>query len=74
MIVTNTVSEYFSDEELEDSLRMMFEYDEMFDIDFRTVFNQIKDLDEDYFELSFRGRLFNIDKITGGVIEVEPNG
>ena len=72
--MTNTVSEYFSDEELEDSLRMMFEYDEMFDIDFRTVFNQIKDLDEDYFELSFRGRLFNIDKITGGVIEVEPNG
>lgn len=71
MIVTNTVSEYFSDEELEDSLRMMFEYDEMFDIDFRTVFNQIKDLDDDYFELSFRGRLFNIDKVTGGVLEVE---
>ena len=71
MIVTNTVSEYFSDEELEDSLRMMFEYDEMFDIDFRTVFNQIKDLDDDYFELSFRGRLFNIDKITAGITEVE---
>lgn len=69
--MTNTVSEYFSDEELEDSLRMMFEYDEMFDIDFRTVFNQIKDLDDDYFELSFRGRLFNIDKVTGGVLEVE---
>ena len=69
--MTNTVSEYFSDEELEDSLRMMFEYDEMFDIDFRTVFNQIKDLDDDYFELSFRGRLFNIDKITAGITEVE---
>ena len=68
--MTNTFSPYFTDEDLEQSLRLMFEYDEMWDMDFRTVFNQITD-EEDYFQLRLRGRVFRIDKVTGGVSEVE---
>ena len=68
--MTNTFSPYFTDEDLEQSLRLMFEYDEMWDMDFRTVFNQITD-EGDYFQLRLRGRVFRIDKITGGVSEVE---
>ena len=65
--MTNTVSDYFSDEDLEQNLRTMFEYDEMFDMDFRTVFSQIVDYDEDNFELKLRSRTFHIDKITGAI-------
>ena len=68
--MTNTFSPYFTDEDLEQSLRLMFEYDEMWDMDFRTVFNQITD-EGDYFQLRLRGRVFRIDKVTGGVSEVE---
>lgn len=67
--MTNTISDYFTDEDLEQNLRTMFEYDEMFDMDFRTVFNQIEDTGEDY-SLKLRGRTFKIDKITGSVEEV----
>lgn len=67
--MTNTVSDYFTDEDLEQSLRTMFEYEEMFDMDFRTVFSQISD-DGDFFKLNLRGRCFKIDKVTGGVMEV----
>ena len=70
-MVTNTVSDYFTDEDLEQNLRTMFDYDEMFDIDFRTVFNQITEYDEDNFELKLRQRTFRIDKITGAISEVE---
>ena len=68
--MTNTFSPYFTDEDLEQSLRLMFEYDEMWDMDFRTVFNQITD-EGDYYQLRLRGRVFRIDKVTGGVSEVE---
>jgi predicted component of type VI protein secretion system len=68
--LANTVSEYFTDEDLESNLRLEFEYEEMFDMDFRTVFNQIEDMGE-FLQLRLRGRVFQIDKITGGVNEVE---
>ena len=68
--MVNTISEYFTDEDLEQSLRLQFDYDEMFDMDFRTVFSQIEDIGG-VLQLKLRGRTFNIDKITGGVSEVE---
>ena len=68
--MANTISEYFTDEDLEQSLRLQFEYDEMWTMDFRSVFNQITD-EGDYLQLKLRGRIFRIDKITGGVSEVK---
>lgn len=68
--MANTISEYFTDEDLEQSLRLQFEYDEMWTMDFRSVFNQITD-EGDYLQLKLRGRIFKIDKITGGVTEVK---
>lgn len=61
---------YFTSKELETQLRLQFPYDEMFDIDFRTVFSHIVDVG-DVYQLRLRGRLFNIDKITGIVSEVK---
>lgn len=68
--MTNTISDYFTDEDLEQNLRTMFDLEEMFDMDFRTVFNQIEDNGEDY-SLKLRGRTFSIDGITGSVEEVK---
>ena len=68
--MANTISEYFTDEDLEQSLRLQFELDEMWTMDFRSVFNQITD-EGDYLQLKLRGRIFRIDKITGGVSEVK---
>ena len=69
--MSNTISEYFTDEDLEQNLRTMFEYEEMFDMDFRTVFSQITDYNDENFELKLRQRTFHIDKITGAIEEVE---
>ena len=63
------VGEYFTDDELESQLRLQFDYEEMWDIDFRTVFSQIVDRGDDFF-LEFRNRQFSINKITGEVSEV----
>ena len=68
--MANTISEYFTDEDLEQSLRLQFELEEMWSMDFRSVFNQITDEGE-YLQLKLRGRIFKIDKITGGVSEVK---
>ena len=68
--MANTISEYFTDEDLEQSLRLQFELEEMWSMDFRSVFNQITD-EGDYLQLKLRGRIFKIDKITGGVTEVK---
>lgn len=68
--MSNTLSEYFTDEDLENQLRLQFDEEEMWDMDFRTVFNQVEDIG-DVFQLRLRGRVFNIDKVTGGVLEVE---
>jgi hypothetical protein len=64
------LSEYFTDEELICQLRLQFEWEEMWDIDFTTIFQSIEDMG-DYFSLNFRNRVFHIDKITGIVVEVE---
>lgn len=61
---------YFTAKDLEAQLRLQFPYSEMFDIDFRTVFSQIEDAGACY-QLRLRGRLFNIDKVTGIVSEVK---
>ena len=63
------LSPHFSDSDLISNLRLQFEYDEMFDVDFRSLFNQIEEREHDYF-LRFRGRKFSIDKITSAVKEV----
>ena len=65
------IGEYFTDDELETQLRLQFDDEEQWDVDFKTVFNQIEDRGEDLY-LEFRGRKFSIDKITGVVSEIEP--
>lgn len=64
------LSEYFTDEEFISQLRLQFDYEEMWDIDFRTIINRVMD-NGDKLYLEFRDRKFNIDKITGIVTEVE---
>ena len=64
------VGEYFTDDELESQLRWQFDYEEMWDVDFRIVFSQIVDRGDDFF-LEFRNRQFSINKITGEVTEVQ---
>ena len=68
--MVNTISPYFTDEELESQLRMQFPYEQMYDMDFRTVFNQIEDIG-DCLQLRLRGFIFHIDKITGVVTKVK---
>lgn len=60
------LSPYFTDDELLSQLRLQFDYDEMFDFDFRQIFSQIVERDNDFY-LRFRGKEFSIDKRTGGV-------
>ena len=71
-MATNTVSEYFTDEELCSQLRMQYSLDEMWRIDFMSLLSQVVDIGE-CFELKIKGRVFNINKITGGVSEVKTN-
>lgn len=68
--MANTISPYFTDEDLESQLRMQFPYEQMYDMDFRTVFNQIEDIG-DCLQLRLRGFIFHIDKITGVVTKVK---
>ena len=63
-------SDFFSDEDLETQLRLQFDYEEMWDFDFRIIFSQIIDRVDDYY-LEFRGRRFSIDKITGDVTDLD---
>ena len=63
------VSEFFTDEELESQLRLHFDPDSQWDIDFTAFFNQIVDRGADLY-LDIRGRKFSIDKLTGFVVEV----
>lgn len=65
------VSEYFSDEELSSQLRMFFDAEEQYDVDFRIFFNQIEERESDYY-LEIRGKQFSIDKITGSVTLLNP--
>lgn len=63
------VSEYFTDEELETQLRMHFDYDKMWTINFRNFFNNIID-NGSYLYLKIYDREFHIDPLTGVVTEV----
>ena len=66
----NTVSPFFTDEDLTTQLMVQFDEEEMYTMDYRTVFNQIEDIG-DCLRLRLRGKVFNIDKITGVVEEVK---
>lgn len=68
--MANTISKYFTDEDLESQLRMQFPLEKMYTMDYKTVFNQIEDIGE-CFQLRLRGCLFHIDKITGVVTKVK---
>ena len=63
------MSGYFTVDDVITQLKLQFTYDEMHDIDFRTVLSHIEDAGK-YFTLRLRGRLFRIDKVTGIVAEV----
>ena len=65
----NTVSDYYSDEDLEAELRGFFDEDEMWNIDFKTLFKQIEDYNDIYFTLNIKDRTFYIGKINCEVIE-----
>ena len=65
-----TISPLFTDEEVEENLRDFFEYEEMYTMDFKTVFNQMEDVG-DFLRLRLRGRVFDVSKETGIVVEVE---
>ncbi|WP_407415824.1 hypothetical protein [Methanobrevibacter sp.] len=63
------LSEWVTDDDICAQLRLQFDYDEMWDMDFKTVFSHVIDRGEDLY-LELRGRKFSIDKITGAVTEV----
>ena len=63
------LSEWVTDDDICTQLRLHFDYDEMWDMDFKTVFSHVIDRGEDLY-LELRGRKFSIDKITGTVTEV----
>ena len=71
--MANTLSEYFTDEDLERQLRMQFDINQQYTMNFKTVFNQIQDIG-DCFMLRLRNRIFYIDKITGVVTEKDDGG
>lgn len=64
------ISDYFTDEELETQIRQQFDPEEMWDMDFKTIFGQIEDNGNDYYELRLRNRTFHIDKITAAITEI----
>lgn len=68
--MTNTLSPYFTDEDLVAQLSAMFEENVRHTFDYKRVFHEIDDVG-DCLQLKFRGRVFNIDKVTGDLTEVE---
>ncbi len=66
--MTNTISTYFTDEDLEHQIRLQFPEEEMYTMDYKTVFNQIED-EGNYLSLRLRGKKLLIDKLTGVVKE-----
>ena len=68
--MTNTVSPYFTDEDVCSQLRLQYSMEEMWRIDFKALLSQITDIG-DVYQLKIQGRTFNIDKITGGITEVK---
>ena len=64
-----SVSDYFTDEELESQLRLQYDDTEQWTIDYRLFFNQIVD-NGDSLYLKINEREFSIDKITGEVTDL----
>lgn len=64
-----SVSDYFTDEELEAQLRLQYDDTEQWTIDYRLFFNQIED-NGDSLYLKINDREFEIDKITGEVTDL----
>ena len=67
--MVNTVSPYYTDEELCSQLRVHFDREEMWTIDFQALLSQITDMGE-FYRLKVKGRVFNVDKVTANVVEV----
>ena len=67
---TISLSPYYPDSRVVNELRSFFSLTEMWKIDFYNLLSQAEDKGE-YFELRIMNRLFQIDKITGGVVEVK---
>lgn len=65
------LSDYFTDDEVISQLKMYFELEEMWNIDFNSCLSQVTDYDENYFFLKIKDKNFIIEKITGIVEEVE---
>lgn len=68
--MTNTISDYFTDEDLVTQLTLQFDEEEMHTFNFKRIFHEIEDIG-DCFQLRIRKRIFNIDKISGTVTEVK---
>ena len=65
------ISEYFTDEELISQLKMFFTDEEQEQLDFQVYLGQLKEIDNETWELTIKNRLFRIDKILCEVEEVE---
>ena len=64
--MSNVLSPFFSDEDLETQLKTFLSEEEMHSVDFKRLFHEVMDNGE-CLELRFRGSLFLIDKVTGCV-------
>ena len=65
----NTISDYYSDEDIIAELRTYFEYDEMWSINFQSLLKSIIDYNDIYYMLQIKNRTFYINKITCEVME-----
>ena len=61
------VSSFFTDDDLINQLRMYFDEDERWSIDFRPFLNNVEDVGDCLF-LRMKGFEFSIDKFTGEVV------
>ena len=65
-----SLSEFYEDESVVNSLRSFFGLDEQWTIDFQSLLSQIEDYDDENYSLKIKDRQFLIHKIHGGVNEV----
>jgi hypothetical protein len=66
-----SLSEYYEDESVVNSLRSFFGLDEQWTIDFQSLLSQVEDYDDENYSLKIKDKTFLIHKIHGGVTEVE---
>ncbi len=67
--MSNSISDFYTDEELISNLRPFFEDNEMWNINFQSLLKQIEEHNDIYFILRIKNRIFYIDKISGEVME-----